>query len=234
MSTGEPLCESKMMLRNPDKIRLPLLLLAAALLAVGCRQDMQDQPRLEAFETSDFFSNGMANQAPPAGTVARGLLKDDSHFWFGRDDSGQLVSELPASLSWNMELLLRGQERYDIFCSPCHDTTGAGRGMIVRRGFKQPQPLWEDRLVDLPLGYFYDVATHGFGIMPAYRTQVPEEDRWAITAYIRVLQASQGRQLDDLPAQLQQEFERGLAAQDAAEQASAAADGHGDDHGAGH
>lgn len=210
---------------------LLLLLSALLLVSVGCRQDMQDQPKLEAFETSDFFANGIANQTPPAGTVARGLLKDDAHFWFGRTDSGQLVNELPDGMTWNMELLLRGQERYDIFCSPCHDTTGAGRGMIVRRGFKQPQPLWEDRLVDMPLGYFYDVASNGFGIMPGYRLQVPEDDRWAIAAYIRVLQASQGRVLDDLPADLQQEFEQGLKSQ---EEAAAEAAAHGDGHGGGH
>lgn len=215
-----------------------LLLAAAALVATGCRQDMQDQPKLEAFEASDFLRGGLANQAPPAGTVARGLLKDDAHFWFGRTESGQLVDELPGKFTWNMELLLRGQQRFDIYCSPCHDTTGAGRGMIVRRGFKQPQPLWEDRLVDMPIGYFYDVATNGFGIMPAYRLQVPEDDRWAIAAYIRVLQASQGRVLDDLPAELQHEFETGLKAQEEAKAAAAHGGGHGgghgDDHGAGH
>lgn len=218
----------------------PALLLAAfALLSVGCRQDMQDQPKLEPFETAEVFRSGVANQAPPAGTVARGLLKDDAHYWFGRDESGQLTADLPEQLSWNMELLLRGQERYDIFCSPCHDATGAGRGMIVRRGFKQPQPLWEDRLVDMPIGYFYDVATNGFGIMPAYKMQVPEDDRWAIAAYVRVLQASQGRVLEDLPADLQQEFEHGMKAQEEAKAAAAAhgdghGGGHGDDHGAGH
>jgi hypothetical protein len=216
-----------------------LLLAAVALLATGCRQDMQDQPKLEAFETSDFFANGVASQAPPSGTVARGLLKDDAHFWFGRNESGQLTSELPEQVSWNMELLLRGQERFDIYCAPCHDTTGAGRGMIVRRGFKQPQPLWEDRLVDMPLGYFYDVATNGFGIMPAYRLQVPETDRWAIAAYVRVLQASQGRVLEDLPADLQHEFEQGMKAQEDAKAAAAHGNGHGtgpgdDAHGAGH
>jgi hypothetical protein len=105
--------------------------------------------------------------------------------------------------------------------------------MIVRRGFKQPQPLWEDRLVDKPIGYFYDVATNGFGIMPSYRLQVPEADRWAIATYIRVLQASQGRKLDDLPPALQQEFEHGLLAQEEAKQAAAEHAGQ-DSHGAGH
>lgn len=217
------------------RIALALLLAAFALLFVGCRQDMQDQPKLEPFETAEVFRSGVANQAPPAGTVARGLLKDDAHFWFGRDESGQLAADLPEEMGWNMELLLRGQERYDIFCSPCHDTTGAGRGMIVRRGFKQPQPLWEDRLVDMPLGYFYDVATNGFGIMPSYRMQVPEDDRWAIAAYVRVLQASQGRVLDDLPGDLRHEFEQGMKAQEEAKAAAAHDDGHGADaHGAGH
>lgn len=232
MSTGEPLPESKNMLRILHKAGLCLLLLALGFVATGCRQDMQDQPKLQPFETSDFFANGVANQTPPAGTVARGLLKDDAHFWYGRDPSGELVSDLPEGITWNMELLLRGQERFNIYCSPCHDTTGAGRGMIVRRGFKQPQPLWEDRLVEKPLGYFYDVATHGFGIMPSYRLQVPEEDRWAIASYIRVLQASQGRKLDDLPETLQQEFEHGLQAQEDAKAAAELA-GH-DSHGAGH
>lgn len=201
-----------------------LLLAAAALLTVGCRQDMHDQPYLEPFELDETFRNGTANQPIPAGTVARGLLKDDTHFWFGRDDAGALVDELPAQIQWSRELLERGQERYDIFCSVCHDQTGSGRGMIVRRGFKQPQPLYEQRLKDMPLGYFYDVATNGFGIMPAYNKQVPEDDRWAIAAYIRVLQLSQGSQIDELPADVQAEVKHALASND-----------HGSaDHGSGH
>lgn len=209
--------------------RITLLLVATACLAlVGCRQDMQDQPRLKPFKESAFFEDGMANQPLPAGTVARGLLKDDTHFWQGRDESGQLVATLPAKFTVDRDLLLRGRERYEIFCSPCHDSTGSGRGMIVQRGFKQPQPLWEDRLKAMPVGYFFDVATSGFGIMPSYKIQVPEDDRWAIAAYIRVLQVSQGSRLEELPAHVQQEFQTALSAP------KPAPSEHGGAHGGGH
>ena len=196
-----------------------LALAAAALMLVGCRQDMQDQPYYEPFEASDVFANGSTNQPIPAGTVARGLLKDDTHWWFGRDDAGQLVSALPSQIEWSRDILERGRERFDIYCSVCHDASGSGRGMIVQRGFKQPQPLYEDRLKAMPIGYFYDVASNGFGIMPGYAKQVPVEDRWAIAAYIRVLQQSQGVSLDTLPADVQHDFEQALE--------------HGGDHGGG-
>ncbi|MEM6796232.1 MAG: cytochrome c [Acidobacteriota bacterium] len=177
----------------------------------GCRQDMQDSPYLEPFEASDFFEDGAANRPLPAGTVARGLLKDDTHFWFGRDDAGVYVGDLPARFEWNRSLLERGRDRYEIYCSVCHDSSGSGRGMIVQRGFKQPQPLYEDRLQAKPLGYFYDVASNGFGIMPSYKEQVPAEDRWAISAYIRVIQVSQGSRLEDLPASVQLNFQQAMA-----------------------
>lgn len=225
--------------RRLHHLALVGLLLVAA---VGCRQDMQDAPYYEEFELSDFFENGMVNQAPPTGTVARGFLKDDTHFWFGRDETGALVDTFPAQIDVSRELLERGRERYEIFCSVCHDQSGSGLGMIVRRGFKQPQPLYEDRLREQPIGYFYDVVTQGYGIMPSYAVQVPENDRWAIAAYIRVLQEAQGRQLDELPSDLQTEFRDGLEA--AAAAASAAEqpahhgghgdDGHGESHGDDH
>lgn len=199
MSTGD---------RRPFAARRILLFAVAAslLVLVGCRQDMQDQPYYEPFEKSEFFERGLVNQPIPAGTVARGLLKEDSHYWFGRNDAGALVETLPERFEWTPEMLARGQERYEIFCSVCHDQSGSGRGMIVQRGFKQPQPLYEDRLVDMPIGYFYDVITNGFGIMPSYVNQVRPDDRWAIAAYIRVLQQSQGRRLDSLPEDVRREF----------------------------
>ncbi len=208
--------------------RTTLLLVAAAALALaGCRRDMQDQPRLKPFKESSFFEDGMANQPVPAGTVARGLLKEDTHYWQGRDENGQLSATLPAKFTVDRDLLLRGKERFEIFCSPCHDSTGGGRGMVVQRGFKQPQPLWEDRLKAMPVGYFFDVATSGFGIMPSYKIQVPEDDRWAIAAYIRVLQVSQGSRLEELPAHVQQEFQTALSAPK-----PAPSDAHGNTHGA--
>lgn len=211
------------------------LVALTSLALVGCRRDMQDQPRLKPFGEAPVFANGMTNQPIPAGTVARGYLKDDTHYWYGRDEQGNLVSTLPAKFVVDKALLERGRDRFEIYCSVCHDSTGSGRGMIVRRGFKQPQPLWEDRLKAMPVGYFYDVATSGFGIMPSYKIQVPEDDRWAIAAYIRVLQVSQGSRLEDLPAEVQHEFQTALttpkpAAGGHGHGGGNAAGGHGGDH----
>lgn len=208
--------------RHRSGVLLALVALSAALLG-GCRQDMQDAPYVEPFEQNDFWDNGAANRPLPAGTVARGLLKDDTHYWFGRDDANQLVDTLPEKFGWTRDLLDRGQDRYEIYCSVCHDSTGSGRGMIVQRGFKQPQPLYEDRLQAMPIGYFYDVISNGFGIMPHYRNQVPVDDRWAVAAYIRVLQVSQGSRLEDLPADVQESFRQAVSVMDATMNAEAGA-----------
>jgi hypothetical protein len=160
-----------------------------ALLAAGCRQDMHDGPKVEPLEASAFFADGRASRDPVPGTVARGQLHEDRIFHTGKDAAGAFVAELPLPL--DRPLLLRGRERFDIFCSPCHDRVGTGEGMIVRRGFKRPQTFHNDRLREVPVGYFFDVMTSGFGQMPSYRSPVRAEDRWAIAAYIRVLQLSQ-------------------------------------------
>ncbi len=123
-----------------------------------------------------------------AGTVARGWPVEPTPVETGLDGEGRLVTALPVPL--DADLMRRGRERYDIFCSPCHGRTGDGNGMIVRRGFKQPQSFHSQRLRDIPVGYFFDVITNGFGQMSSYRTQVPVADRWAIAAYIRALQLS--------------------------------------------
>lgn len=183
--------------------------LVVVLILVGCRQDMHDQPRIEPLEAHAFFADGMGARQLPAGTVARGMLQEDSHLYTGKDESGAFVSTLPAGIELNREFLERGQNRFDIYCGVCHDSTGGGRGMIVRRGFKQPQPYSEQRLLDMPLGYFFDVMTQGYGVMSSYAKQVPVEDRWAIAAYIRVLQ-SRTQYLDDLPAAEQTEFREAL------------------------
>ena len=198
-----------------------LAVVALAVLLGGCRQDMHDAPYVEPFEAHSFFDDGAGSRPLPAGTVARGLLKEDTHLWFGRDASGQLVSELPERFEWTRELLDRGEERYEIFCGLCHDSSGSGRGMIVQRGFKQPQPLYEERLQAMPIGYFYDVVANGFGIMPSYRNQVPVDDRWAIAAYIRVLQVSQGSRLEELPPSVQASFRQAMTTMNGGETSSA-------------
>ena len=163
-------------------------LLAVVLLLPACRQDMHDQPKLEPLEASDFFTDGQASRAPVPGTVARGWPVEDSPIETGLDADGKLVTALPVTV--DAELVARGRERYDIFCSPCHARTGDGNGMIVRRGFKQPESFHSARLREIPVGYYFDVITNGFGQMSSYRTQVPVADRWAIAAYVRALQLS--------------------------------------------
>lgn len=180
-------------------------------LALGCRQDMQDQPRIEALEANDFFPDGMGSRGIPAGTVPRGQLRDDTRLYEGRDEAGELIARLPLEVT--PDLVLRGQNRYEIFCSVCHDSTGGGQGMIVRRGFKEPPPLFEARLAAMPDGHFFDVMSRGFGVMSSYAKQISVEDRWAIVAYIRALQLSQNSQLADLPAALQEAFHTALTAQ---------------------
>lgn len=211
-------------MRAPAVRRHALLAVAAlALLGLGCRQDMHDGPYVEPLEASTFFANGMGSRPLIEGTVARGWLREDSRLWLGTDEQGEPVETIPVTV--DRDLLERGRERYDIYCSVCHGGTGAGDGMIVRRGFKKPPALSEQRLRDMPAGYFYDVITNGFGLMSSYAKQVPMKDRWAIVAYVRALQLSQAASLDALPEPIQEEFHAALAE---AEAAAAAAAEHGD------
>lgn len=176
----------------------PLAVASLALLALtGCRQDMHDQAKYEPYEASDFFADGEASRKLVPGTVPRGWLRDDGHLYRGVGDDGGFATTLPMPLS--RELLERGRERYEIFCSPCHGRTGDGVGMIVQRGFKRPSSFHEARLRDMPYGYFFDVMTNGFGEMSSYSAQVPVEDRWAIAAYLRVLQSSRNMPVTELP-----------------------------------
>ena len=166
------------------------LLLGLALVgAAACRQDMHDQPKYEPLEASALFPNGQSARPLVEGTVARGQLNADELFTTGKS-GGALSPEFPHAVT--REMVDRGHERYDVFCAPCHDRAGTGRGMIVRRGYRQPPSLHDQRLKDAPVGPFFDVMTNGFGAMPDYRAQVPPADRWAIAAYIRALQAMGG------------------------------------------
>ena len=172
--------------------------IALALLALtGCDMlDMYDQPHKEPFEASQFFANGMSARPLVPGTVARGQLREDDAFYTGSVE-GKYVEELPIPLT--PELLARGRERFDIYCSMCHGLTGRGDGMIVQRGFKPPPSYHTDHLRNAPVGHFYDVITNGYRTMMPYNIQIEPRDRWAIVAYIRVLQTSQNGTLDDVP-----------------------------------
>ena len=181
-----------------------LLLLLVSLFLSSCRQDMHDQAKYEPLEQSMFFSDKRSAREPVEGTVARGMLKDDEHLYAGK------INNQPA-LTFPMELTTqiveRGQDRYNIYCAPCHDKTGQGLGMIVQRGFKQPPSFHIARLREAPVGYYYDVITNGFGVMSSYAEQVKTEDRWAIIAYIRALQISQSATIAEVPEQERKKME---------------------------
>jgi mono/diheme cytochrome c family protein len=178
--------------------------LAATALLAGCRQDMHDAPRYEAFEASASFADNRASRTAPAGTVARGWLRDDEALYTGKV-AGQLVEEFPFAIA-HAELA-RGRERFNIYCTPCHGQLGDGKGMVVQRGLRQAASFHQDRLRQEKVGYFFDVITNGFGAMPDYATQIPVRDRWLIVAYVRTLQLSQHAPLDAVPADRRAELD---------------------------
>jgi hypothetical protein len=182
-------------LRRLRRATCSVFVLAACALA-GCRLDMHVQPKYLPLEPSDFFADGRSARQPVAGTVARGELRIDEHLYTGKVD-GKVVDTFPFPITAND--ILRGQERYNIYCSPCHDYTGSGRGMIVMRGFPPPPSYHIDRLRQAPAGHFFDVITNGYGSMYSYASRVTPEDRWRITAYIRALQFSENAKIEDVP-----------------------------------
>jgi len=182
--------------------------LAALLLALlpACRQQMADQGRYEPLQASTFFADHRSARPLMDGVIARGFLDADEFLYAGRVN-GQPATTFPFPIT--AAVLARGRERYDIFCSPCHDYVGTGNGMAVRRGFRTHPPSFHmDRLRDEPPGHFFDVITNGFGAMNDYAVQIKPRDRWAIVAYIRALQLSENAMLKDLPQQDRQELER--------------------------
>ena len=153
----------------------------------GCRQEMYDQARHKPLHASSFFNDGMSARPLLAGTVPRGFLHTNDAFDEGLIGTN-LVEEIPIPITH--ELLQRGQERYHIYCSVCHDLNGEGNGMVVQRGFPHPPSFHIPRLREAPVGHFYRVITQGYGVMYPYASRVAPQDRWAITAYLRALQLS--------------------------------------------
>jgi mono/diheme cytochrome c family protein len=173
-----------------------LSVIAALACTPGCNQMMNDEPRYKPLAASDFFEDGQSARPQVTGTIAHGHLRLDQAFYTGRLN-GSLVDTFPVPVT--RALLTRGQERFDIFCSPCHGRTGDGDGMVVQRGFRPPPSYHLDRLRAAPIGHFFDVMTNGIGAMPSYASRVSVMDRWAIAAYIRALQLSQFAPLADVP-----------------------------------
>jgi len=174
-----------------------LLVAAGLLLLGGCRLDMQVQPYYRPLTESKFFADKRSARPIVEGTVARGDLRADTYFYTGKignNDGDYMPYPVTA------EVMTRGQQRFNIYCTPCHGETGDGNGMIVQRGLKRPPSYHNERLRKAPIGYFFDVMTNGFGAMQDYSVQVSPADRWAIAAYIRALQLSQAATRADVPA----------------------------------
>ena len=170
---------------QPNKLSGKIVLLGLLLCLTSCRQYMADQPRYKPYQESGFFADGTSARPLPEGTISQGFERDPS-----------ITFPFPVT----MNVLKRGQERFDIFCTPCHDHMGTGQGMAVRRGFHDPPPSFHiDRLRTAPPGHFFDVITHGKGVMPSYAYQIPAQDRWAIVAYVRALQLSFDAVSSDVP-----------------------------------
>jgi hypothetical protein len=173
------------------------------LVSTACRQDMHDQPRYKPYARSTFFNDELSARPLVRGTVAQGDLREDDLLYTGKID-GKDSNVFPFPVT--REVVERGRERFNIFCSPCHGRLGNGDGMIPQRGFRHPPSYHTDKLLQAPVGHFVDVMTNGFGAMVDYASRVPPRDRWAIAAYIRVLQLSQNATIADVPEQQRQQL----------------------------
>lgn len=172
----------------------PVVLLGV--LMTGCRLDMHIEPKYKGYEPSSFFNDGRSARPPVPGTVARGELRTDELLYTGKIN-GQIADVFPFPIT--KKDLERGQQRFNIYCTPCHDFTGSGNGMIVQRGFPAPPSYHIERLMKAPVGHFFDVMTNGYGTMYSYAARVSPKDRWRIAAYIRALQLSQDAPVSDVP-----------------------------------
>jgi mono/diheme cytochrome c family protein len=175
-----------------------------AFLASACRQDMHNQPKYRPLRESVFFGDQQSSRPFVPDTVARGHLRDDQLLYTGKIDGNDALM-FPFQI--DESVMARGQERFNIYCSPCHGRTGLGDGMVVRRGYRRPPSFADDRLRQAPVGHFFDVITNGFGAMPDYAAQVRPADRWAIAAYVRALQTAAHATIDEVPAQQRTQLE---------------------------
>lgn len=169
----------------------------ASMTLTACRRDMQDQPKYKPLAESEFFADHRSARPQLEGTVARGHLRLDQARYTGKINNND-IDYFPIPIT--RADVARGQERFNIYCTPCHSRLGDGRGMVVRRGFRQPPSYFTPKLMTAPTGHFFDVMTNGFGAMPSYATRVAPDDRWRIIAYIRALQLSMSGTVGDVPA----------------------------------
>jgi len=167
------------------------------------QRQMFTQDKGKAQRQNTFFTDGRVMRPYVEGTVAYDAPVEPGPYRTGKDESGAFIAKWPAEVQVSMELLQRGQERFNIYCSPCHDRTGSGNGMVIQRanrtGRWQPTSYYEDRVMNMPIGQIFDTITNGVRTMPGYSYQVPVSDRWAIVSYVRALQRSQHATLADVP-----------------------------------
>ncbi len=186
-------------------------LLGLSLLLSSCKQgqisekppihlnpNMDTQPKYMPQRASKFFADGMVNRMPAKGTVAVTEGFEDTGYYFGKDKNGKVLAKAP--VPFTMERLKRGQNRFDIYCAPCHGLTGHADGVVVKRGFLPPPNFHQDKVRQYPDGHIFDAITNGFKNMPSYKHQIPVADRWAIVGYVRALQRSQNASAADVPA----------------------------------
>jgi len=186
------------MISRSSRLGLFASLVAGTIFLAGCslKQDMAYQPKNRPLSPSDFFTDGRSERPLVENTVARNALENDQ-FVVAKDSN-----DFPLPL--DQQLLERGEERYKVFCSPCHGLQGDGNGMVAVRGMKHPPTYHQDRLRQVPNGYVYDVISNGFGAMLGYSAQIPPRDRWAVIAYLRALQLSRNAKVAELPADVRE------------------------------
>ena len=196
--------------KDMHAIKIKAVLLIISFLMVSCFQgtpseeppihlnpNMDDQERYDAQEKSPFFKDGREMRMPVEGTVARGELNENDAIYLGKDAKGNYVSRIPLEVTH--KFIHRGQQRFNIYCAPCHSRAGDGKGIVVKRGFLPPPSFHEQKVINFADGYIYDVISNGVRNMPDYKKQIPVMDRWAIVAYVRALQKTQMATINDIP-----------------------------------
>ena len=200
-----------------NKIMLFIFLITATALFTGCYRgqpskkppihlipDMDSQPKYDAQEQSSYFRDGSTMRLPVEGTVAIGHLNDDIAYYKGKNNNGSFVKANPVEVT--LPMLKRGQQRYNIYCAPCHGQVGDGNGIIVKKGYLPPPSFHSERIRALEDGAVYDIISNGIRNMPSYAHQIPVQDRWAIVAYVQALQKSQNATINDVPEELREKI----------------------------
>lgn len=197
--------------RKSSACVLALASAATLLFIAGCRQDMQNEPKMIPQRGTTFFADGRSARPQVVNTVARGQLYEDQYFYTGLIN-GKEQDAMPYPVT--LEVLARGQERFNLYCTPCHSRVGNGDGMIVQRGYKPAANFHDPKHIDQPLSHYFYVITNGYGAMPDYSSEIRPVDRWAISAYIRALQLSQNATMSDVPPGMQVQDLKTIAKQE--------------------